>query len=320
MSAERPLDRHLTPDEVYRFIEKTFPSKQLQEIEDHLDACTDCVEYLATVVRSARPPTREEEEALGRITSTTPEEMLERLRPDIVASTPGGGRPKGSSWAWGKWVPAAATVAVILVAFTWLQNTILKPAQGRRMATAAIESLVSLRQGTGRVPLRYIPDFQRARVTRSGFDTAHPSEVSIEEHLRQAVALAPDELDTNLALGLFLLDKGALDEAEERLQKAKETAPDSILAINGLAVVLYERAIRDASRSHDLLRKGLVLLREARRKSPDDLQIAFNLAMFYQESGSNKVAEEYWTDYLEMDPDSEWADVAAEKLEDLSLP
>jgi hypothetical protein len=39
--------------------------------------------------------------------------------------------------------------------------------------------------------------------------------------------------------------------------------------------------------------------------------------MFYQEAGSRKVAKEYWTAYLEMDPDSEWGEVAAEKLDDL---
>jgi hypothetical protein len=320
MSTERPLDGHLTPEEAFRFIEKALPSKQLQEIQNHLDECMVCVEYLATVVRSARPLTRAQEEELSRLPGPTPEELLERLRPEIVASNPANFRSRGSSWAWGKWVPAAVTVTVLLVAFTLLQSYILKPAEGRRIAATAIDNLVSLRQGTGRVPLRYIPGFQRARVTRSGFDTVPPTEVSIEARLREAVALAPDELETNLALGLFLLDKGALDEAEDLLQKSREMDPDSILAINGLAVVLYERAIRDPSRSRDLLRKGLVLLREARRKSPDDLQVAFNLAVLYQESGSNKVAQEFWMDYLEMDPSSEWADVAAEKLEDLDVP
>jgi hypothetical protein len=39
--------------------------------------------------------------------------------------------------------------------------------------------------------------------------------------------------------------------------------------------------------------------------------------MLYQKAGSIEVAKEYWTVYLEMDPDSEWGDVAAEKLDDL---
>jgi Tfp pilus assembly protein PilF len=180
-----------------------------------------------------------------------------------------------------------------------------------------MENLVTLRQGTGRVPLRYISEFKRARVTRSGFDTVHPGEASVEEQLRHAADLAPNEVETRLALGLFLLDKGALDEAENNLERALAIEPTSILATNGLAVIHYERSIRNSSRAREFLRRGIALLRDAKRKHPDDLQVAFNLAMLYQEAGSIEVAKEYWTAYLEMDPDSEWGVVAAEKLDNL---
>ena len=89
MSTRRPLDRHLTPEEAFHFIENTFSGNQLREIENHLDECPDCVEYLATVVRSGRPATGEEEDELGRLAAPTPRELLERLRPEIVASKPG---------------------------------------------------------------------------------------------------------------------------------------------------------------------------------------------------------------------------------------
>jgi Tfp pilus assembly protein PilF len=217
-------------------------------------------------------------------------------------------------------VPAAAVAAVLLATLAALQNYVIDPARGRQMAETAMENLVTLRQETGRVPLRYIPEFRRARVTRSAFDTVHPGEASVEEQLRQATDLAPNALETRLALGLFLLDKGALDEAESNLEKALAIEPGSILAANGLAVVHYERAIRNSPRARDLLRKGIALLRDAKRKSPGDLQVAFNLAMLYQESGSKQVAKKHWTTYLEMDPDSEWGDVAAEKLGDLGGP
>jgi hypothetical protein len=68
-----------------------------------------------------------------------------------------------------------------------------------------------------------------------------------------------------------------------------------------------------------LLREGIALLRDAKRTSPDDLQIAFNLAMLYEEAGAKEIAKAYWTAYLEMDPDSEWGEVAAEKLDELGV-
>jgi hypothetical protein len=89
------------------------------------------------------------------------------------------------------------------------------------------------------------------------------------------------------------------------------------MAKNGLAVVYFERAQMERSRAGDHLRRGLALLREAARTSPDDLQIAFNTATFYQALGSNDAALRSWNKYLDLDGDSEWADQAREKLEDL---
>jgi tetratricopeptide (TPR) repeat protein len=317
MSTKRPQDHHLTPEETLGFIEKSLSHKHLREVEGHLDVCLECVEYLATVTRSARPLTSEEEKTLGQIPARTPQELFDRLRPQIVASTPGPNRRSGSQRNWGKWLPAAAAATILFAALAWLQSNVIAPARGRQLAAKAMESLVTLRQATGRVPLRYIPEFQRARVTRSGFDTPHPAEASVEAQLRQAADLAPHAAETHLALGLFLLDTGALDEAEKQLETALAIEPDSILATNGLAVLQYERSIRNPSRATDFIRRGITLLRDAQRKSPENPQIVFNLAMFYQEAGSEEIAAAYWAAYLELDPDSEWGEVAAEKLDDL---
>jgi Flp pilus assembly protein TadD len=144
-----------------------------------------------------------------------------------------------------------------------------------------------------------------------------PEEAQIEARLRKAAELAPRQVESQTALGLYLLDKGVLDEAESRLHKALEFDPDSRAAKNGLAVVYYENALRDSGASQDFLRRGLALLREADRESPNDLQITFNLAMFYHQLGFIDRARVSWTKYLKLDPDSEWAEVAKEKLEEL---
>ena len=83
-------------------------------------------------------------------------------------------------------------------------------------------------------------------------------------------------------LGLLLLDDGQLDEAEELLTRVREQAPGSVSAVNGLAVVHYERARNDPDGGHAFHQKGLALLREAEALDPEDLSVLYNYGKFYQ--------------------------------------
>jgi tetratricopeptide (TPR) repeat protein len=316
MSRKTPSEGHLEPEELFGYIEKTLGRRERRKVEDHLDTCRECVESLGAVMRVQRPMTEEQEADLNQIPSRTAEEVLRRLRPHIVASSPSVQRER-SRWVWSQWLPATASLVVLLGLFVAVQRYWIAPARSRQVTESAMVHLVKLRQGTGRVPLRYIPEFQRARVTRSGFDQTPPTEALVESELRSAVAMAPREVKSRVALGLYLLDTGYLDQAEEQLIAALEIDPSSTMAKNGLAVLCYERAQMETSRASDYLRRGLALLREAARTCPDDLQIVFNTAAFYQELGSTDAARRAWSKYLDLDDDSEWADRAREKLEDL---
>lgn len=312
-----PKDGHLAPEDVAGFIEGMLGRRRRREVEEHLDDCPDCVDYLGTALRSARPITEQEEESLGRIPARSPEELLQNLRPLIVATSPDSAsrlrRPR-----WKKLVPAMAAVAILVVAFVLVQSHVIGPARGRRLADAAMGDLVTLRQGTGRVPLRYIPEFQRAAVTRSAFDTEDLAEEQIEMRLRKAVELAPTRATSHVGLGLFLLDTGSLQESENEFRIALDIEPDSTPAKNALAVIRYMQAIAQPNRSVTLRREGLALLREAQRQSPADPLVAFNIALFYQELGSFERARNSWRSYLELDSGSEWAGIAIENLEKLS--
>jgi len=319
MSTKTPSGGHLEAEELFGYIEKALGRGERRKVEDHLDTCRECVESLGAVLRAQRPLTKEQEAALGQIPARTPKEVLERLRPRIVASSPAATRV-GFGWAWNQWVPATSSLVVLLVLFGVVQRYVIAPARSRQITSSAMSNLVTLRQGVGRVSLRYIPEFRMARVTRSGFDTIPPAEAHVERQLRSAVAMAPREVESRIALGLFLLDTGYLDEAEEHLRKALDFDPLSTMAMNGLAVLHFERAQLERSRAEDHLRRGLALLREAARASPDDPQIAFNRAMFYQELGSVDAARRSWNVYLALDGDSDWANLAREKLQDLEEP
>ncbi len=316
MSNNKPSDGHLEPEELFDYIEKALGRGERRKVEEHLNACRECVERLGAVLRAQRPLTEEQEADLGQIPTRTPEEILERLRPHIVVPSPAAAK-EGSRWAWNQWLPAAASLAVLLVLFGVVQRYVIAPIRSRQVALSAMGTLINLRHGTGRIPLRYIPEFRTARVTRSGFDATPPEEAHVERQLRSAVAMAPREVESRISLGLFLLDTGYLDQAEEHLSKALELDPLSTIAKNGLAVLYYERAQVERSDAGDHLRRGLALLKEAARTRPDDLQIVFNTAVFFQELGSTDAARRSWYTYLDLDGDSEWAALAREKLEDL---
>lgn len=316
MSTNKPSDGHLEPEEFFGYIEKALARRERRKVEDHLEACRECVEKLGTVLHAQRPLTEEQEADLGQIPVGTPEEIFERLRPHIVGSSPAS-VPKGSRWAWSQWLPAAASLVVLLVLFGVVQRVAIAPTRSRQVATSAMRTLIALRNGTGRIPLRYIPEFRTARVTRSGFDATPPEEAHVESQLRSAVAMAPRVVESRISLGLFMLDTGHFDQAEEHLSKALDLDPLSTMAMNGLAVLYYERAQVERPGAGDHLRRGLALLREAARASPSDLQIVFNTAAFYQELGSTDAARRFWNTYLDLDGDSEWAALAREKLEDL---
>jgi Flp pilus assembly protein TadD len=136
--------------------------------------------------------------------------------------------------------------------------------------------------------------------------------------LRKAVELAPAQAASHIGLGLFLLDTGNLLESENEFRLALDIEPDSTPAINGLAVIRYMQALAQPNRSLTLRREGLALLRQAQRQSPADPQVAFNIALFYQELGSLERARNSWRSYLELDSGSEWARIALENFEKLS--
>lgn len=320
MTTDRPSKQHLTPEETFGFAENTLSRGSRRTVLAHLDICPDCVEYLASVKRSQYSSDfkgESEEEVPADIPARSPEEILQQLRPHIIATSPRGASGRGIVWVRTQWVPAAAVAAGLILAFALVQKLVIAPTRARQIATQTMADLVALRQETGRVPLRYVPGFHRARVTRSGFDTVNPAEEHIEVKLREAVELAPGELESQTALGLYLLDKGALDEAETRLQYVLDADPESSAAKNGLAVVYFELALRDSQAAQDFLRRGLALLRDAERQHPMDLQIAYNLGMFYQQLDFPDRARSSWSNYLKLDTESEWAEVAREKLEDL---
>jgi cytochrome c-type biogenesis protein CcmH/NrfG len=82
-----------------------------------------------------------------------------------------------------------------------------------------------------------------------------------------------------------------------------------------MAVLYFEKGLREPNEAPALMREGLVLLQRARGIEPENVMVLYNLAVFYQETGSANLAAQYWLSYLAQDPNSEWSQVAHENLD-----
>ncbi|HJS74232.1 MAG TPA: tetratricopeptide repeat protein [Vicinamibacteria bacterium] len=303
---------HLDALEFHDLLEGTLPRGRKHEVEGHLSGCADCAETLAMILRADRPASKEEQAELSRIPESDPAEVVEKLRPAIAASA--SRRRSGTEL---RSLLAAAAVMVGLGAASWqIYTRSWLPAESRRIASETMAAMVELRQATGRIPLRYITEFERASVTRSGFDEEDPVGDELLAQLRTAVTRAPEK-EAVVTLGLLLLDDGQLDEAESLFQQAIETDPNSVDALNGLAVVYYERAQRDSVNSYRLLQRGLAYLRQAQSKSPEDLRVLYNFGRYYEALEMRPAAIQAWTRYLDKDKASQWAEEAVYQLAQL---
>jgi cytochrome c-type biogenesis protein CcmH/NrfG len=313
-------DGHLEPEDVYGFIEKSLSARRSREVQDHLDRCAECVRYVATVLAAEAPPTGEEDAVLSRSPDSSARDLLARLRPRIVATSPPSHRlpHRTARLTWAKVLPVAAGIVGFALFSWWAYATVISPLRSRNLIAQATTDWIVLRQGTGRLPLRYVPGFQRGHATRSGFDSADSDEqaleISIESRLRRAIELAPRDARARTALGLFLLDAARLDEAETLLREALELDPDSVEALNGLSAIYYDRSLRQPSQAEELRQEGLTLLRRALTIDEHNLMVLYNLAVFYQEDGLPQTARRAWLAYTSHDATSEWAAVAQENL------
>jgi len=303
---------HLDPLDFHNLLEGTLSRSRKREVDSHLDGCADCVETLSMIVRADRPASREEQAELARILEPGAPEVAARLRPAIAASAPRRNAPIAR-------MPllVAAAVLISMGAAGWyLYAEHWLPASSRRIASETLSAMVEFRQATGRIPLRYITEFERASVTRSGFDEQDPAEEALLANLRAAVDRAPAK-EAVLTLGLLLLDDGELEQAESLFQQALATEAPSVDALNGLAVVYYEKAQRDSENSHRLLQRGLAYLRQAQSAAPEDLRVLYNFGRYYEALEMKPAAIQAWSRYLEKDKASQWAEEAVYQLAQL---
>ena len=80
------LDNHLTPGDFFRFIDRGLEGCTNCPLEQHLTTCSECLEILDVILLAGVQSDLAEELARWRLLGLTPEELLERLRPQVGAS------------------------------------------------------------------------------------------------------------------------------------------------------------------------------------------------------------------------------------------
>ena len=183
----------------------------------------------------------------------------------------------------------------------------------------------------GLVALRAsFPEQRPTQARLSGFDYApllnirgaQPSANSIardraEALLRNAAHDNPGPA-AHHALGLLYLSKRQFDEAVGLLAQALEADANNALYHSDLGAALLERgrAARqnEPGQSQQDLGRSLEHLNRAIELDNSLLEARFNRALVYQQMSMPQQAAEEWRRYLELDPQSRWAEEARQHL------
>jgi tetratricopeptide (TPR) repeat protein len=123
---------------------------------------------------------------------------------------------------------------------------------------------------------------------------------------RKATVLDPTFADAFFNLGNVLRALGRATEAEEMYRLAIEQKKDMACAWYNLA---------DAQEDVGQLNEAVESLRNALAISPQYADAHFNLAACLEKLGRPPEARKHWAAYLQLDPDSGWAEVARQHLE-----
>jgi DNA-binding transcriptional MerR regulator len=126
-----------------------------------------------------------------------------------------------------------------------------------------------------------------------------------EAAYRRAIELDASFANAFTNLGNLFFRRGDLDAAERTYHKALTVDPDQPEAHYDLGLLSFERGdLEQASERFE----------EALRRDPAFANAHFNLAMVLEELDEADASRQHWRAYLELDPDTPWADIARRHL------
>jgi tetratricopeptide (TPR) repeat protein len=126
-----------------------------------------------------------------------------------------------------------------------------------------------------------------------------------EEAYRKAAELDPSLSSALTNLGNLRFRRGFVDEAEVFYRRALDVDDSQPEAYYNLGFLHFERGEPELA---------VEFLVKALESDPAFADAHFNLAMAYEELGDFDEARPHWEAYMQLDPDSPWAEIAARHL------
>jgi tetratricopeptide (TPR) repeat protein len=126
-----------------------------------------------------------------------------------------------------------------------------------------------------------------------------------EAAYRRAIEIDPTLANAFTNLGNVMYRRGRLEEAERLYARALQVDADQPEAFYNLGFLLYDRGD---------LAAAVLNFKRALRSDPSFADAHFNLAMALGDLGRREEARRHWATYLELDPESPWAEVARREI------
>ncbi len=149
-------------------------------------------------------------------------------------------------------------------------------------------------------------------------DPARPSGPPISLAAQAAAANVQEQAASSAtpgahhAAGVSLVITGDIDRAITQLQQASTADPANARYLNDLAAALLTRGLRQQSQPD--LQQALDRANAALERDGQLLEARFNRALAHEALGRRDEARVAWTDYLQHDSTSGWADEARQRL------
>jgi len=137
------------------------------------------------------------------------------------------------------------------------------------------------------------------------FDEDEQTFDQAEQAYKKALSLDPALSNALTNLGNLEYRRQQLEAAERYYRQALGTDPEQPEALYNLGFLCFER---------DEVDEAVDLFRDALRSDPSFADAHFNLAMALEERGERETAQPHWQQYLTLEPDGSWAEIARNHL------
>jgi tetratricopeptide (TPR) repeat protein len=138
------------------------------------------------------------------------------------------------------------------------------------------------------------------------FDEDEQTYDQAEQAYQKALSLDPTLSNALTNLGNLEYRRDQIEVAEDYYRRALECDPEQPEALYNLGFLHFER---------DEVDEAILSFRSALESDPSFADAHFNLAMALEERGERADARSHWQQYLALEPEGSWADIAKTHLQ-----